>query len=139
MKLSALMIVNAIIAAVFGLGFVFAPGQVLSFYSPEFGSLETSAVISLVAQLFGAALLAFGILTWAARNAPDSETRRAILLALFVGDGVGFFVALLGQLGGEINALGWSTVTIYALFAVGFGYFRFLAKQEPIQPGVPVT
>lgn len=126
MKLSALMVVNAIVAAVFGLGFVFVPGQVTSFYSPEVG-----ATLEYVAQLFGAALLAFAVLTWVARNAPDSEARRAILLALFVGDGVGFVIALIAQLGGVVNALGWSTVVIYALLAIGFGYFRFVAKQEP--------
>lgn len=125
MKLSALMIVNAIVAAVFGLGFILAPGLVTSFYSPEVG-----AALEYVAQLFGAALLAFAILTWVARNAPDSETRRAILLALFVGDGIGFIVALIGQIGGVVNALGWSTVAIYLLLAIGFGYFRFLTKPE---------
>ena len=130
MKLSALMIVNAIVAAVFGLGFIFAPGQVAAFYNPEVGSPEVGAVLKIVAQLFGAALLAFAVLTWVARNAPDSEARRAILLALFVGESVGFVIALIGQLGGEVNALGWSTVAIYLLLAVGFGYFRFVAKHE---------
>jgi MFS family permease len=125
MKLSTLMIVNAIVAAVFGLGFVFAPGQVTSLYSPEVG-----VTLRYVAQLFGAALLGFAVLTWVARNAPDSEARRAILLALFVGDGVGFLLALVGQLGGVVNALGWSTVLIYLLLALGFGYFGFVAKPE---------
>ncbi len=125
MKLSALMIVNSIVAVVFGLGFVLVPGQVTSLYSPEVGP-----TLNYVAQLFGAALLAFAVLTWVARNVPDSEARRAILLALFVGDGVGFVVALIGQIGGVMNALGWSTVVIYLLLAVGFGYFRFLAKPE---------
>ena len=126
MKLSALMIVNAIIAAVFGLGFVFAPGQVTSLYS-----LETGAVLEYVAQLFGAALLGFAVLTWFARNVADSEARRAILLAMFVGDGVGFVLALIAQIQGIQNAMGWSTVVIYLLLALGFGYFRFIAKETP--------
>jgi hypothetical protein len=125
MKLNAFLIVNAIIAVVFGLGFVLFPGQVTSLYGPE-----VSAPLEYVGQLFGAALLAFAALTWFARNAPDSEARRAILLALFVGDSVGFVVALIGQLGGVMNALGWSTVAIYLLLAIGFGYFRFVAKPE---------
>ncbi len=132
MTLSALMIVNAFIAVVFGLGFVFAPGQVTSFYSAEVG-----ATLDFVAQLFGAALLAFAVLTWVARNAPDSEARRAILLALFVGDGVGFVIALIAQLGGVVNALGWSTVAIYLLLAIGFGYFRFVARPESARPHGP--
>ncbi len=79
-------------------------------------------------QLFGAALIGFAALTWTARNATDSDAGRAILLALFVADAIGFAVALIGQLGGIVNALGWSTVVIYLVLALGFGYFRF-AKQ----------
>ena len=139
MKLSALMIVNAIVAAVFGLGFVFAPGQVASYYSLEAGGLEVGGVLQIVVQLFGAALLTFAILTWVARNAPDSDARRAILLALFMGNGVGFVIAFIGQLSGDVNALGWSTVAIYLLLAIGFGYFRFVAKEELPQTEAQVT
>jgi hypothetical protein len=118
MKLSTLMVVNALVAAVFGVGFIVVPGQITSAYGPEI-----TPQLEYVTRLFGAALLAFAVLTWTARNAPDSDTRRAILLALFVGDGIGFIVSLMGQLGGVMNALGWSTVVIYLLLALGFGYF----------------
>jgi hypothetical protein len=136
MKLSALMIVNAIVAVVFGLGFILAPSQVASFYSPAVGAPEADGVLRVVAQLLGAAFVAFAVLTWVARNARDSEARRAILLALFIGDVVGFVIALIAQMGGAVNALGWSTVAIYLLFAIGFGYFVFTAKPEPTEaPG----
>lgn len=128
MKLSALMIVNAIVAGVFGLGFVLVPGRVMSLYGPE-----TGVVLEYVARLFGAALLGFAVLTWTARNAPDSEARKAILLAMFYGDCIGFIVALIGQLGGVLNALNWSTVVIYLLLGIGFGYFLFGGRQEPTE------
>jgi hypothetical protein len=133
MKLSALMIVNAIVAVVFGIGFVIAPSQVASFYSPAAGAPEVGAVLRVVAQLFGAALLTFAVLTWVARNAPDSEARRAIVLALFIGDAVGFVISVIAQIGGAVNALGWLTVAIYLLLAIGFGYFVFAAKPEPTE------
>lgn len=118
MKLNTLMVANALIAAVFGVGIILVPGQIVSAYG-----LEVAPQLEYVTRLFGAALLASGFLTWAARNATDSDTRRAILFALFVGDGVGFIVSLIGQLGGVTNALGWTTVLIYFLLALGFGYF----------------
>jgi len=132
MKLSALMTINAIIAVAFGLGFVLVPGQVVSLYG-----ISADAGLQYTGQLFGGALLAFAVLTWLARNVPDSEARRAILLALFVGDAIGFIVALLGQFGGVVTALGWSTVAIYLLLAIGFGYFRFFAKLETPEPHGP--
>ena len=123
MKLNALMVVNAIVAGLFGIGFVLVPAQLLSQYG-----ITTDAQFEMVSQLFGAALIGFAVLTWAARNATDSDARRAILLGIFVCNTIGFVVALIGQLGGIANTLGWSTVAIYLALALGFGYFRF-AKQ----------
>jgi len=121
MKLSTLMVINAIVAFLFGLAFVFVAGTLMSFYGI---TLSPGGLV--VARLFGAALLGYAVLTWFARKAGESEARRAIVLALFIGDAVGFIMALLGQLSGAVNALGWSTVAIYLLLALGFGYFQFV-------------
>ena len=121
MKLNVFMAIAAVVSGLFGLGFVFVPEQLMSFYgaAPHAGA-------NYMAQLFGAALLGFAVILWLCKDAEDSPVRQAILLGMFVADGVGFVVALMVQLGGGINALGWSTVFIYLLFALGFGYFRFI-------------
>jgi len=121
MNLALLMTINAVVAAVFGIAFVIAPGQAVSLYG-----VSADAPLRYIAQLFGAALLGFAVLTWMARKAPASDTRTAIVLALFVSDGLGFILALIGQLGGVVNSIGWSTVVIYLLLALGFGYFQFM-------------
>jgi len=123
MKLKTLMIINAIVAIVFGVVFVIIPSQVLSLYGP--GTGDVMSVLNYMGQFFGASLIGFGLLTWTARNAADSEARKAIVLALFVSDSIGFVVALIGQINNVVNALGWSTVVIYLLLAIGFGYFQF--------------
>ena len=120
MKLSTMFIIYAVISAIFGLTFIFMPETTLAFY----GITLSPGGIS-IARLFGAALLEFALLSWFVRNAGDSEARKAIILAIFVGEAVGFIVALFGQLSGVVNALGWSTVAIYLLLALGFGYFQF--------------
>ena len=121
MKLGTLMTVNAVIAGVFGIAFVVVPARALANYG-----VTVDAQFALVAQLFGAALLGYAILTWSVRSASDSDALRAILLALCLADAIAFVIALIGQLGGVVNALGWSTVAIYLLLALGFGYFRFV-------------
>jgi hypothetical protein len=121
MKLGTLMKVNAVIAGVFGIAFVAVPGRALANYG-----VTVDAQFALVAQLFGAALLGYAILTWSVRGAADSDALRAIVLALFLADAIAFVIALIGQLGGVVNSLGWSTVAIYLLLALGFGYFRFV-------------
>jgi hypothetical protein len=121
MKLSTMFIIYAAISAIFGLAFVFVPETSLALYG-----ITLSPGGILIARLFGAALLEFALLSWLARNAGDSEARKAIILAIFIGEAVGFIVVLLGQLSGEVNALGWSTVAVYLLLALGFGYFQFM-------------
>lgn len=121
MKLHTVMVINAVAGIAFGLGFILAPAQALSLYGHA-----STAILSYMAQLLGAALLSFGVLTWAARNSPDSEARRAILLALVIGYAIGFVLALMAQLRGVENVLGWSTVATYLLLAFAFGYFRFV-------------
>lgn len=120
MKLSTLMVLNAVIAAVFGIAFVLMPWQVLSFYG-----VQPSPELNYVGQLFGASLVTFAVLTWSARNADASDARNAIVLALLIGDGIGFIVALMAQLSGIVNTFGWSIVVIYLFLALGFAYFQF--------------
>jgi RsiW-degrading membrane proteinase PrsW (M82 family) len=76
-------------------------------------------------QLFGAALIGFAFLSWYARNSSDCDALKAIILAFFIGDIIGFIIALIGQIGNVVNDLGWSTVIIYFLLALGFAYFQF--------------
>ena len=121
MKLRNLFIVNAVISLVFGVASVLAPALLLSLYGI---TLSPAGIV--VTRLLGAAFLGICVLTWLARDAPDSEARRAIVLGLFVENAIGFIVALLGQLAGVPNVLGWSIVVIYLLLALGYGYFQFL-------------
>ena len=125
MKLGNLFAVNTVIAGIFGLAFVFAPAQLLAQYG-----LVVDAGFGLIAQLFGAALVGYAILTWLVRKVGDSEARRAIVLALFISDGIAFVLALMAQLKGLVNSLGWSTVAIYLLLALGFAYFHFAKPSE---------
>jgi len=123
MNLKTLMVANAVLACVFGIGFVFAPSQAIQLY----GNDPTPPLIYAM-QLFGGALISLGVLTWFARNASDSDARRAIVLCLFVGTGIGFILSLMAELQGAVNALGWSSVILYLSLAIGFGYFQFAAQ-----------
>ncbi len=120
MKFSTFMVVYAVVSAAFGLGFVLMPGQLLPIYG-----VDPDSALRLIGQFFGAALLSLAILAWLVRNLSDSEARRAIVLALFVGETIGFIMALIGQLNGILNVLGWSVVVVYLVFTLGLAYFQF--------------
>ena len=85
---------------------------------------------ALVAQLFGATLLGFGLLDWIGRDFKDDGVKQAVLTVNLATDALGLIFSLIGQLGGVpgVNALGWSTVLIYLLLTAGFAYFRFFYR-----------
>jgi len=124
MKIKTLLIINAVVAVLFGLAFVILPVLLMEWYG---NAVEEP--MKYVGQLFGAALITIGLLSYSLRNIEKNGIRRAIVLSFFLGYAVGFVVTLIGQLGEVVNNLGWSTVGIYFLLMVGFGYF-FVAKQS---------
>ena len=125
MKLSNLLVVSAVIATIFGVGFVVATGPLLAIYGITLDKTGT-----VVGQLFGAALIGFAVLNWFARNVTDPEARRAVVLSNLVGNLIGFVVILLGQLAGIANQLGWSNVAIYALLTLAWLYVQFMQRDS---------
>jgi hypothetical protein len=124
MKLNTLFMINFILAILFGLGFTLMPATMSDFY----GTALTPAGLY-VGQLFGLSLIGFAVLTWLGRGLTDPASRQAIVTALFVSNSIGVVVSIVNQLAGVVNALGWSTVGIYVLLALGFGYFRFVKTE----------
>jgi hypothetical protein len=121
MKLSNLFAVNAVLAGLFGLALVLVPSNFFELYGIE----DPADTLLFTGRLLGGAFITFAVLTWQSREAQDSTARKAVVLALFVGFVVGFVVSLIGQLNDIVNALGWSTVAIYLLLAIAYGYFQF--------------
>jgi hypothetical protein len=124
-NLRNLLVVSAVIGAVFGLAFLVASGPFAAIYGI---TLDKPGM--LLAQLFGAALIAFAVLNWFARNVTDPEARQAVVLANLTGDVIGFVVILIGQLVGIANSLGWSSVGVYLLLTLGFAYIQFMQPRN---------
>lgn len=120
MGLKILLVITAIVAFVFGIAFIFMPSQVYSQYG-----IESNLNLNFMGQIFGAALLSLALISWLVRNTTDPVARRAVVVAFFIGETVGFIVSLIAQIRGAMNALGWSVVAIYLLLALGFAYFTF--------------
>lgn len=117
--------VASIVAFLFGLGFLLMPVGLTGFYNVTLN--EGGALIG---QLFGASLLGFGVLNWFGRHFSDEQAQQGLANANIAGDAIGFIFALLAQLKGTagVNGMGWSTVAIYLLLALGFAYLRFFSK-----------
>jgi hypothetical protein len=124
MKLKALMVIKAVVCLVLGVPILLVP---VFFYSLFGAAMNPGGVFA--AREYGASLMGNMLVTWFARNAVESEARRAILWGLCIYDAIGFVVTLIAILTGVLNPLGWFAAAIYLFFALGFGYFLLPQKK----------
>jgi hypothetical protein len=120
MRLGTLLLIGGVLGLVFGLAFLLAPRAMLPLYG-----VATDPAVVLMARFFGAALAQVGLIFVLIRDVSDPRTQRGVLLGAFLGSLAGLVVALTAQFWGLVNALGWSTVVIYALLLIGYGSFVF--------------
>ena len=121
MKFSTLLIINAIVALVFGIGFLLVPAFVLTLYG-----VSPGPGVNIVGQFLGVEFIALGLLSWFARYEQDSSAQQPIILAFLISDVIGLIISLIGTFTGVLNAFGWSAVVIYLFFSLGFAYFQFM-------------
>ena len=115
MRPATVFLTAAVLALVFGLGFLLVPAMVL----PVYGA-PTDAATVLMSRFFGVALLHVGLLLYLLKDIRDPGAIRAIALAGVAASVAGVAVALMGVMAGVVNAMGWSTVAIYGLLLLGY-------------------
>jgi hypothetical protein len=118
MSFKSLMVIKAIVCLVFGILLLAIPGQLISLFG---ATLSDGGMFT--AREYGSSLFGNLFLCWFARNAVESDSRRAIILALFVYDLIAFIMTTITIISGVLNVLGWAIAIIYLFFTVGFGYF----------------
>jgi hypothetical protein len=125
MRPNALFLFAGLLALAFGLGFLLVPRAVLPVYS-----VQPEPATVLMSRFFGVALVQLGLVLILIREVRDTVAIRALALAGVLGSVCGVLVALTGVMSGVTNALGWSTVGIYALLLAG--YFACLRGQQSL-------
>ena len=130
MKLKTLLVISSVVAVLFGLSFMFFP-----VWSEAAYGVNLDMGGQLMARYFGSALLGVGALIWFVRNISQPEAQRAIATGLFITMVAGFLVAVYDRALGIENALAWSTIVLYLLFSIGYGYFAF-RKPKPVEQAV---
>lgn len=129
MKLKHVFIFNAVVALVYGIGAIFFTTDILSLHD-----MSTDATGILLGRFFGASLVGIGLVTLLVRDVTDKTISHSIALGLLISDVAGFVVALLAMLDDLMSALGWLAVGIYAVLALGYGYFRFVDRSSENMP-----
>ena len=124
MKFKKLLLVNAVIAVPMGIAVILAPAKLLASYG-----VTLSPMGLVIYQFWGAFLVGIGLLLWSVREVEDRAVQRAIALALTLTYGVSCTIAVRGQLAGA-NSTGWSTVVLFLLLALAFGYYRLILLRQ---------
>ena len=123
MKIGTLLLVNAFVAMPFGIAFTFAPAETAAPYGVQ---LPVAGL--LLARLFGASLIGFGIVSWLLRTA-DAGPQRAAAISIAVADAIGTTIAIWGVVSATLNSVGSSAVAIYGLI---FGAFAMHLIRRPV-------
>ncbi|MCE2612784.1 hypothetical protein LVD13_07355 [Flavobacteriaceae bacterium D16] len=124
MKLKIFISIHSILLFLFGLGFLLAPAIMLAVYGTS-----TNSTGLLTARVFGICSMQLSIILWTTRKEAGSRILKTIILLLFLGNALAFFLALNAQISGIFNEFGWTNVALYLLFAFGYGYFLVRYKS----------
>ena len=116
MGFATLLLANAVVAVLAGTACILAPTRLLAAYG-----VTLTPMGLVVYQFWGAALMGLGFLAWFARKAEEPGSQKAIALSLFITYGASCVIAVRGQFAGA-NSLGWSTVALFMLLALGYGW-----------------
>jgi hypothetical protein len=127
MNTRTILTVSAVVAFIFALGLILMPATMGSLYGTG-----TSPNQLLLARLFGSALLGFGLVNWLSKDM-EYASLRPLLAGNLVGDLVGLVVTVMGTLGGVMNSMGWLSVAIYLVLALGFAYLYFMGQPVSVR------
>jgi hypothetical protein len=125
MKLSTFAIIITILADGFGVAFVFIPVKLMAFYGI---TLEGGGIIA--ARYFGVSNLFIGMIFWSYSSvSPAAKSWPKLLLYSLIYDILQLIVTLMAVLNNESNSMGWTTVALFALLAIGSAYFMNVCNK----------
>ena len=116
--MDTVFLVAMIIEAIFGIGFILAPGALLG---PMGVTLNEAATT--FARLFGSAILSFPVLLWFVRKSDKVEFKLGVVYTMFIYYIVSTILLLMTELSGQMNAMGWSVVILHGVLTIWFGYY----------------
>lgn len=120
MKLNHVLVVNAIVTAFTGLGFLLAPAMQLA----TFGAQSTT-ITEMVARSYGASLLGWAIISWLGRHVEPSATRTGIVAGSIFFHLLGAGNLFYGMSADIINAMGWVPIVLDGLISAGLALTGF--------------
>jgi len=116
--MNALILAYLIVEVIFGIGFLFVPGLMMS---PMGVTLDETS--STFARLLGTLIISIPVLLYFARKSASTEFRRGVAYSIFTYLLLSTILLLITQLKGMMNPMGWGIVSLHFVFMLWFGYY----------------
>jgi hypothetical protein len=123
--------IAAVVAILYALAFLLVPVQASLFFS---SFAEPRAVLYL--RFCGAAILAWGLIVWLARDFADWGAVRGVLVASIVGLVANIIITIWATLDGWLNAHAWGSVVVLVLLLIGATYQVSAGDRGNVKHGV---
>jgi hypothetical protein len=120
MNIKLLLAIASVVSVLYAIALLLFPRAL----DVQFG-MSPDAETIYIDRFLGGALLALAVISWTVREAADRNAVRGVLLGLSAGSAVAIVVAIWGVVAGITNAMGWSTVVVFALLLAGYLYYLF--------------
>ena len=124
MKYRTLFLLNSLFAFLLGAVFLVVPTLAIG----QFG-VDSYTSTRLMAQFFGTAMLALGLLLWFVKDVASESMQKGMAVALFVGSLAGLVVTALGAFTGTMRTNGWMAIVAYVLFGAGYALLLFVKRE----------
>lgn len=126
MSYKVLFILNALVAVVVGLGFLFKP----DFGLPLLGVTEQYAATVWATRFFGSAMLALGLVLWFAKDA-DERVQKGMSWGMLASTLVGLVLTLMASFSGNavLRQNTWIPIVLYLLFGLGYAFMLFFKPK----------
>jgi hypothetical protein len=116
--------IAAVVAILYALAFLLLPVQASLFFS---SFAEPRSVLYL--RFCGAAVLAWGLIVWFARDFRDWHAVRGVLIASVAGLAVNILITVWATMQGWLNANAWGSAVVLFLLLLGGGYQLALGER----------
>jgi hypothetical protein len=127
MSIKFYLTIAAVVAILYALAFLLIPVQASLFFS---SFAEERAVLYL--RFCGAAVLAWGLIVWFARDFQDWDAVRGVLIASVVGLAANIIITILATLQGWLNSNAWGSAIVLFLLLTGGAYQISLGGRSAV-------
>lgn len=121
--MNTMFLIYMIVEAIFGIGFLFAPGLLMG---PMGLTLDVTSTT--FARLLGTLILSIPVLLFFARKSSSTEFKRGVVYSIFIYLALSTILLLITQLNGLMNAMGWGIVILHLAFLIWFAYYGFTLR-----------